>query len=131
MYACTEGLNYNNNDRRFNHMKFLKTFTAASLAALLAGCSGSASYKAGTYSATVMGHNENLTVEVTVSETAITEVKVTEQQETAGIADAALEQIPAAIVQANSPDVDAVSGCTDTSEAIIEAVKSALTQAKG
>ena len=78
-----------------------------------------------------MGHNENLTVEVTVSETAITEVKVTEQHETAGIADAALEQIPAAIVQANSPDVDAVSGCTDTSEAIIEAVKSALTQAKG
>lgn len=114
-------------------MKALRK-AAATLAVLaLAGCSGnssSAAYKAGTYTGTGAGHNGDVVVEVTVSDTAITAVNVIEHQETAGISDPAIAQIPEAVVKANSAEVDAVSGCTDTSTAIIEAVKAALAQAK-
>lgn len=112
-------------------MKNFRVLTAAAAIIALAGCSSSAaSYRPGTYTGTAEGHNGDLSVEVTVSESAITDVKVTYQEETAGIADAALETIPALIVNMNTPDVDAVSGATDTSEAIIEAVKTALSSAK-
>ena len=48
--------------------------------------------------------------------------------ETIEIAGGALEQIPKAIVEANSPDVDVVSGATYTSKGIMNAVKDALGQ---
>lgn len=109
-----------------------KTIFASALVLALCGCSTApASYKAGTYTAEAEGHNGIVKVEVTVSESAITNVKVTEHGETAGIADGALENLPAKIVEMNSADVDAVSGCTETSEAIINAVKEALKEAKG
>ena len=38
----------------------------------------------------------------------------------------AFEQIPEAIVAANSPDVDVVAGATYTSNGIINAVKAAI-----
>ena len=56
----------------------------------------------------------------------ITAVEVVSNSETPEIAGAALEQIPAAIVAANSPDVDVVSGATYTSNGIINAVKNAI-----
>lgn len=112
-------------------MKTFKAILAAAALVTMVGCSGSsAAYKAGTYTGTAEGHNGNVSVEVTVSDSAITAVKVTEQAETAGIADGALNTLPDAIVKANSAEVDAVAGCTDTSEAIKEAVKAALAQAK-
>lgn len=113
-------------------MNTLKKLIAGAAIIAMTGCSGSsaANFKAGTYTATAEGHNGDVTVEVTVSESAITEVKITAQGETAGIADAALNDLPAAIVKANSIEVDTISGCTDTSEAIIAAVKAALDEAK-
>ena len=50
--------------------------------------------------------------------------------ETPGISDPAIEQLPAAIVEANSTDVDSVSGASVTSKAIKEAVQEALSQVK-
>ena len=58
----------------------------------------------------------------------IAAVEVLSNSETIEIAGTALEQIPAAIVEANSPDVDVVSGATYTSNGIINAVKDALGQ---
>ena len=72
------------------------------------------------------GHNGPLTVEVTVEDGVITSVEVTEHEETEGLSDPAIEDVPAAIVENNSTDVDTVSGATVTSEAIIEAVNTAL-----
>ena len=83
-------------------------------------------YEDGIHTATVDGHNGPLTVEVTVEDGVIKEVEVTEHEETEGLADPALEEVPAAIVENNSTDVDTVSGATVTSEAIIEAVNAAL-----
>lgn len=86
-------------------------------------------YKAGTYTGVAAGRNADITVEVTVSDSKIETVTVSEHQETAGIADPALEQVPAAIVEKQSTEVDVVSGATITSQAIIDAVNTALTEA--
>lgn len=80
----------------------------------------------GVYEGTGAGLNGQIKVSVTVSGGKITEVKVLEHSETAGISDPAIEKIPAAIVEAQSADVDIVSGATFTSKGIIEAVKNAL-----
>lgn len=86
-------------------------------------------YKAGTYTGTASGRNGDVTVSVTFSTDAIESVEVTEHQETAGIADPALERIPQDIVTYQSLGVDTVSGCTVTSQAIIEAVAAAAAEA--
>lgn len=65
-------------------------------------------------------------VSVTVSGGVITDVTVLSQNETVGISDPALKSIPAAIVEANSTEVDAAAGATVTSEAIKTAVQNAL-----
>lgn len=51
---------------------------------------------------------------------------VEEQVETNFIAEPAIEQIPAAIVEAQSFDMDVVSGATVTSKAIIAAVQDGM-----
>lgn len=70
-------------------------------------------------------------VEVTLDGETITDVKVTNHEESVDDIPAvvdALEQVPAAIVEAGSTEVDIVAGATYTSEAIIEAVNNALAQ---
>ncbi len=80
----------------------------------------------GVYEGSANGMGGAVKVTVTVSGGKITAVEVGEHNETAGISDPAIEQIPAKIVEAQSTDVDAVAGATVTSEAIKEAVKAAL-----
>ena len=71
------------------------------------------------------GHNGPLTVEVTVEDGVITMLKWLNMKKQRFIW-SAIEDVPAAIVENNSTDVDTVSGATVTSEAIIEAVNTAL-----
>lgn len=100
------------------------------LATALVGCGKKeAGLKDGTYIGEAEGMAP-LKVSVTVAEGKISAVEVTEQDETPGFCEPALEQIPAAIVDKNSTEVDAVSGATVTSNAIKDAVNSALEQAK-
>ncbi len=88
-----------------------------------------AAFKAGTYKATTAGHNGDLEVEVTVDDSVIKEVKVVAHNESPGISDPAIERIPAAIVEGQTLAVDAISGATVTSDAIITAATEALAQA--
>lgn len=67
-------------------------------------------------------------VRVTVDNGVLSNVEIMAHSETPGIADGALETIPAAIVAANSTDVDLVSGATVTSQGICNAVDNALTK---
>ena len=69
-------------------------------------------------------------VKVTMDGDKIAKIEVLSHNETAGLADPALEQIPEAIIAAQSTSVDAVSGATKTSEALIAAVNDALSQVK-
>lgn len=114
-------------------MKRHLTVLAALLVLALCMTAGAqaAGYTAGTYEGTAAGRNGDITVSVTVSEDEITAVEVTAQQETAGIADAALAQIPEKIVKTQSLGVDSVSGATITSEGIVNAVAAAVTLAGG
>ncbi|HIS01232.1 MAG TPA: FAD-dependent oxidoreductase [Candidatus Excrementavichristensenella intestinipullorum] len=80
----------------------------------------------GTYEGEGTGFQGPIKVSVTVSDTAIEQIQVLEQSETAGISDPAFEKIPALILEHQSVAVDAVAGCTNSSRGLIEAVKAAL-----
>lgn len=98
---------------------------ALSLGALAAG------YTPGTYKASAQGNNGPVEVSVTVSESAITAVEVVSHGETPGICDRPISEIPAAIVENQSLNIDTVSGATNTSNAILSAVKDCVVQAGG
>ena len=84
----------------------------------------------GTYEGSAKGIGGDVPVTVTVEGGKITAVEVGENSETQGIGSKAIEQLPAAIVEANGTDgVAAVSGATVTSKAIFEAVNAALANA--
>jgi len=75
---------------------------------------------------TADGFGGPVDVTVTVEDGKIVSVEATGAKETEGIGSLALEQLPAKIVEANSVEVDVVSGATYTSKAILAAVSSAL-----
>ena len=75
------------------------------------------------------GMGGELKVNVTVEDGKITAVEIAQHNETAGISDPAIEQIPAAIVANQSLAVDAVAGATLTSNGILEAVEAAAAAA--
>lgn len=104
----------------------------AAAAQALAGEATVAKLTAGTYTSTKTGYQDTVTVEVTVSETSILDVKVTEitdHPET--VIAIPCQQIPADIVATQSVLVDTVTGATMTSNAIIAAVTDCLEQAGG
>lgn len=88
-------------------------------------------YQSGIYTGVGKGNNGDIAVDVTFSDNAITNVQVMSHQETAGVSDAAIETIPTEIVTYQSLAVDAVTGATNTSKGILEAVASAVEQAGG
>lgn len=96
---------------------------------LLCGTALAQTYTPGTYSAQADGNNGPVMVAVTVNESAIELVEVTAHAETPGISDTPIERIPAAIVSGQTLAVDAVSGATNTSNAILAAAEAALTEA--
>ena len=93
------------------------------------GAGALAAYTPGVYEAEAKGFGGNMKVAVTVDGDAITDVKVLEHLETAGISDPAFNKIPEAIVAGQTLAVDTVAGCTFTSKAILEAAELALTAA--
>lgn len=91
--------------------------------------STSSSFTPGTYTGVGEGRNKKLTVEVTLSSDAITDIKITDHGETPVVSDAAIEKVPQEIIDNQSLDVDVATGATMTSNAIISAVKNALASA--
>ena len=90
---------------------------------------GANGYNASEYIGTGQGNNGEIKVKVTFSDTAIESVEVVEHSESAGICEPAMEQIPQEIVDAQTYNVDAVSGATMSSKGIMAAVKDAMEQA--
>ncbi len=83
----------------------------------------------GTYTSTHCGIQGPITVTTVIADGRIADVQVGDNKETEGFGTIAIEQIPPAIVAANSLDVDAVSGATHTSIAIFKAVSDCLIEA--
>ncbi|MGI6688401.1 MAG: FAD-dependent oxidoreductase [Christensenellales bacterium] len=115
-------------------MKSMKMLTAALLTVVLlaAACSGLAQvYQPGVYTGEAQGFGGAVAVAIEVSEEAILSAKVTADGETPEIGGTAAETLAAAILEAQSADVDAVSGATVTSNAVKEAAQKAIAAAKG
>ncbi len=88
-------------------------------------------YKPGTYTATETGYNTEVPMEVsvTVSKDKIEKIEVTKHEETDGIGSAVIEKMPEKIIEAQSTEVDAFTGATETSKALIAAVNACLKEA--
>lgn len=92
-----------------------KETTAAALSAENGGA------KDGVYVQSAKGNNGDVKVEVEVKDGSVVRVDVVEHGETAGLSDKPLSDIPKAIVEYQSLGIDAVSGATNTSRAILDA----------
>ena len=125
---------------------------AALLLALLCGCSAPAQlpdaseapvqnaapapseeaatrFTPGSYTASAPGNNGNVTVTVTVSAETIDAVTVDSSSETAGLGDSAMNTLIDRILSGQTLAVDTISGATNSSNALLAAVKDCLTQA--
>lgn len=83
----------------------------------------------GAYEATAQGRNADITVRVTVSADKIEKIEIVKHSETPGIGDLAVNELPAAMLSAQTAAVDAVGGATMSSAAIKKAVAEALRKA--
>ena len=92
---------------------------------------GAAMAEDGKVTATGVGQgiDGDVVVQVTADATTIYAVEVLEQNETVGIGSIAVEQLPGAIVAANSIAVDGITSATVTSDAIKAGVEAALVSA--
>lgn len=109
--------------------KIGKLMLSAMMAFSLVACSSSTKTVSGDYTGTAKGMGGDVTVTVTLKDSVITDVKAEGKDETEGIGTKALEKLPGEMVDGNTVNVDAVSGATVTSNAIMEAAKAALESA--
>lgn len=87
------------------------------------------SFTPGTYTGSAQGFGGQVKASVTFSGTAVTDVRVIQQSETAHVGDIAFAPLSETIVKANGTGVDGVSGATFSSYAIKAAVNDAARQA--
>ena len=116
---------------------FLKGILAGSASVAAAGVLGGtvfaeegAVYTPGTYSAQAQGIG-TVTVTMTFSEDAITDVVLDVSEETESIGQAAAEELKELIMNAQGGEFDAVAGATTTSTAVQKAAANCIAQAKG
>jgi uncharacterized protein with FMN-binding domain len=87
-------------------------------------------YKDGVYTASARGYGPNLTVQATIVNDLITDIRIVSHNErNARYYAYPMQVIPQAIIASQSTDVDTVSGATRTSDGIRNAVAAALAQA--
>ena len=103
-----------------------KLLSLALALAMLMLAAGALAMTPGTYEATVPGMHGPMTVGITVTEDAITDVEVISNVETPGLRDWVVEAIPEAVVANQSLSVDTVTGVTISSRAILSGVREAL-----
>lgn len=122
-------------EKKLSRRSFLKGAAASTLGVAALGVAGIASaedlYKAGTYSAIVKGYGGYIKVDMTFSESAITDCVINSSCETPTIGGAACEEIAAAVVA--NQTVDAVSSVTAslTVPAVQKAIANCVAQARG
>jgi uncharacterized protein with FMN-binding domain len=110
------------------------TFTGLLLVFLAAGCNSlektGGIYIPGMYEGTGRGERGDITLTVTVDRERILEILILENGEDPFIGGAAMESLAETAVEENSPDLDAVSGATRSSQGFLAALEDALGQAR-
>ena len=103
--------------------------TIAIISTLLVGC-GSGKYTDGTYTGEGQGASGAIKVEVKVEKGKISEVNLVEHNETKTLVDGVKENlIPEIIEKQSTEGVEAISGATNSSKGLIDAVNKALESA--
>lgn len=92
--------------------------------------SKSVTYTAGTYEGTGTGYNGPVTVAVTFTDSAISDIEVKESKETEHVGTPAFDDLIPAMIEGNGTGVDSVSGATFSSRALKDAVNAAAEEAK-
>lgn len=129
-------------NRSISRRDFLKGTAAGAISLAAAGIlnrvSGEAVVRAdetvyipGTYTGSAQGINGTVTVTMTFDETSITDVKIDASAETPAIGGAAAPELEKAILEAQSAQIDGISGATITSDAVKKAADQCIAQAKG
>lgn len=95
-----------------------------------AAASGSL-YTPGTYTAKAYGNISYITVETTFSEMAIESIKVIEQNETPALFSQVENEFIPALIETQAGGIDGISGASNSSKAIREAVADCIRQAGG
>ncbi len=93
--------------------------------------SASGKYTPGTYTGESEGHGGTVKVTADFTEDAISNVSLDLSVETESIGQAASETLVKEIMDAQSADIDAVSGATETTDAVKRALQSAIDHASG
>ena len=88
-------------------------------------------YAPGTYEGSAKGFGGDVTATVVIGDAGIESVELKGDGETPELGGEALKKLGPAFVEAGSADVDAVAGCTVSSQAAMKAVQAALDQAAG
>ena len=105
-----------------------KTLTWLIVLAMLAACFGAL---AETFTGEAPGFGGTVSVELTIEDGTITGAVATGDAETPGVGAAALEPLAQQILDAQSADIEGVTGATFTSEGVKQAAAAALAQAGG
>ena len=108
--------------------KFLYTMMTA---LVMCGCAQDKplTFVAGSYETTYNGHNGPISIKTTFSDSCVTNIEVLAQEETPHIGDVAFDQLIPQIISANGIGMDAISGATITSHALMNAVAQAAEDA--
>lgn len=109
----------------------LSSCAGAKTASSAAESAAEGRYTPGTYTETAAGMGGDVVVEMTFDANSITDVKVTGDKETPGIGTMAIEQLPGAILEAQTAEVDGVASATITSNAILKAAAACIAKASG
>lgn len=89
-----------------------------------------ADFKDGKYTATSKGNNGDVTVEAEIKDGQVISINLAKHGETDGIYQNAVKTVIPEIIKKQTSDVDAASGATRTSDAIKNAMKDIMAQAK-
>ena len=124
--------------KELSRREFLKGSAAAGLGiAATLGLGGAvafaddAKYKAGTYQATAYGNLSYVTVECTFSETALEKVDIISQNETPVLFSQVQDQLIPSIVENQALGMDGITGASNSSRAVKEAIADCVAQAGG
>ncbi len=83
-------------------------------------------YQDGTYTGIGSGYNDDIEIELVISEGNIDSIEVLDHAETDNVAEPVFEELSEAVIDAQSTDVDTISGATGSSEGFLAAAENAI-----
>jgi uncharacterized protein with FMN-binding domain len=111
--------------------KILVTLIAISLTFITVACSGGGKYADGAYTSEAKGNGGNIKLEVKIASGKISTVNILDNHETPEMISSVKDGlIPQIIKKQGTEGIDAVSGATNSSKAVLKAVAQVLEEHK-